>query len=103
MGKNNTFKDIADKMWPRTKKELEKVIDNAKKMLGKGEDYLKDLSEKSVNQTKKISLVLQKEKLYYDLGKTLTKVPATRWKKHTKIGSLLKELKKLDAEIRKIK
>lgn len=97
------WNEIMNKMWPKTKKELEKGIDNAKKFLETGEKHLKDFSEKSAEQTKKVSLILRREKLYYDLGKTVSKTPRTRWTKTGKIGGFIKTIKQLDQEIRKIK
>ncbi len=101
--KKDHFKEVAEKIWPMTKQELEKGIDNAKKMMVKGEKYLKSVSEKSINQTKKLSLSLRKEKLYYDLGKTVASMAATKFKSSKKISSLRKQIKDLDKEIKKIK
>jgi len=101
--KKNGFQEVTKNIWPNTKKELEKMMKNAKKMLDKGETHLKDFSEKSVNQTKKISLGLQKEKIYYDLGKVAARTPTGKWKITKKINKLLSEIKKLDKEIKKLK
>ena len=100
--KKNTFQEVTKDIWPNTKKELEKMMKNAKKMLDKGEAHLKDLSEKSINQTKKISLGLQKEKIYYDLGKTTAHTPNNRWRTTTKINKLLSKIKQIDKEIKKL-
>ncbi|MBU1112293.1 MAG: hypothetical protein KKH93_00255 [Candidatus Omnitrophica bacterium] len=101
--KNDGLKEMLDKIWPKTKKELEKGIVEAKKMLGKGEKYLKQVSERGVIKTKKLSLGLKKEKLYYDLGKALAKTQASEWPANRKISSLLGQIKNLDQQIRKIK
>lgn len=102
MSKSNAFKEMIEKIWPSTKNELEKIIVNAKKMLDKGEGYLKNVSDKSINQTKKMSLILLKEKLYYDLGKTLSVVSSNRWKTNKKINSLLRKIKSINLEVKKI-
>lgn len=102
MSKSNSFKEIIEKIWPNTKNELEKIIVNAKKMLDKGEGYLKNVSDKSISQTKKISLILLKEKLYYDLGKILSTVSSNRWKTNKKINLLLEKIKSINSEIKKI-
>jgi len=101
--KKNTFQEVTKNVWPNTKKELEKMMKNAKTMLDKGEAHLKDFSEKSINQTKKISLGLQKEKIYYDLGKTTARTPTSKWKTTKRINKLLSEIKQIDKEIKKLK
>tara|TARA_B100000315_G_scaffold257738_1_gene307522 strand:+ start:641 stop:958 length:318 start_codon:yes stop_codon:yes gene_type:complete len=101
--KKDPFKEFIEKVWPQTKKEFEKAAENAKKMLNKGEEYLKDVSEKSVEKTKKMSLSLKKEKLYYDLGKAVATTPATKINSNKKVSSTLKEIKQLEKQIKSIK
>ena len=101
--KKDTLKAAVEKAWPKTKKELERAMKNAKIMLSKGEKYLKDVSDKGVEQTKKISLSLKREKLYYDLGKTLATTSANKWGGSKKIKTALSEIKKIDKDIKKIK
>ena len=97
------LQEFANKAWPKTKKELEKAADNAKKMLTKGESYLKEVSEKGVEQAKKISLSLKKEKLYYDLGKAVSSCGIEKLSSNTKTTSILRDIKKLESLIKKIK
>ena len=97
------FKDVVEKIWPKTKKELEKIRENAKSLINKGESYIKTLSEKSAERTKKISLSLKKEQLYYKLGKQLVQLPKSKWNSNKKINDLVKEIKAIDKIIRKIK
>ncbi|MFH1767755.1 MAG: hypothetical protein ABH858_01155 [Candidatus Omnitrophota bacterium] len=101
MGKDK-FKDVINKLWPRTKKELEKAIETAKSLIDKGEEHIKILSEKSIDSTKKISLGLRKEKVYYNLGKQLAVVPKGRWGKDEKIGGLINTIKAIDREVKKL-
>jgi predicted nucleic acid-binding Zn-ribbon protein len=95
------FKEVAEKLWPKTKKELEKAIANTKELLEKGERYIKTLSEKGVDNARKLSFSLKKEKLYYNLGKVASSVPKSKWSKNKRITDLLKEIKLLDKEINK--
>jgi len=97
------IKEVVDKIWPKTKKELEKGIENTKKLLNKGERYLKVISDKSIDGTKKLSLSLKREKLYYNLGKLLARLNKSKWSKDNKINDLITEIRGLDKEIRKIK
>ena len=97
------FKEVVDRLWPKTKKELERAINTTKKLLNKGEEYLKDVSEKGVDNARKLSLSLKKEKLYYSLGKSLAGLPKSKWSKSNKLSSLLKEIKDLEKDIKKKK
>ncbi|MFH1776350.1 MAG: hypothetical protein ABH952_02150 [Candidatus Omnitrophota bacterium] len=103
MDKDKFIKEVVEKVWPKTKAELEKVIDNTKKMLNKGEEYLKVVSEKSINKTHEISLNLRKEKLSYKLGKLLAGIPKNKWPKDEKVNTILKEFKEIEKEIKKLK
>lgn len=101
--KPDVFKEVADKIWPKTKKELEKMAENAKKMLAKGEEHLRDWSEKGIEKTKKLSLSLKREQMYYALGKLSATTPMTQWRANKKISAAVKEIKGLDKQIKKIK
>ena len=101
--KKDTLKQTMDKIWPKTRKELEKALKNTKKLIVKGEKQVKTLSEKGAEQTKKLSLSLKKEKLCYDLGKVVANMPQNKWVKSKKVNDLVKEFKILNREIKKIK
>lgn len=101
--KNDFFQEIKTKHWPNTKKELEKGIDNAKKMLSTGEKHVRQFSEKSAERTRKIALQVKRERLVYDLGKTIAKTAKNKWNTTKKIDELRKEVKNLEKEIKKIK
>jgi hypothetical protein len=95
--------EIVHKVWPKTKKELESALKNTKTMLTKGEAYIKDVSEKGVKNTKKMSLSLKKEKLYYTFGKLAINTPKANWDTNKRMETIIAEVKKLDREIKKIK
>ena len=101
--KKDNFKKVVDNLWPKTKRELEKAIEKTKKMITKGESYIKAVSARSVDKTRKISLSMQREKLCYTLGRNIAKTPKSKWGSDKKIGELIKDIKTLDKEIRKIK
>jgi len=89
-------KELIEKNWPKTKVELEKAMESAKKIISKGEEYIKDLSEKSVDATKKLSCNLKKEKLFYDLGKLVSATPRSKWDSNKKILAMLLEIRAID-------
>jgi len=97
------FKETIDKMWPVTKKELEKAIDNAKDLLSKGEESLKTMSDKSVATMKQVTLSLKREQVCFELGRAVAATPIAKWKTSKKIAGFLKEIKTIDQGIKKIK
>ncbi|MFO8053308.1 MAG: hypothetical protein R6U54_05075 [Candidatus Omnitrophota bacterium] len=101
--KKDFFQEIKTKHWPHARKELEKGIDNAKKMLSTGEKHVRQLSGKGAERTRKIALQVKKERLIYDLGKTIARTAKNKWNTTKKIDKLRKEIKALEKEIKKIK
>ena len=89
-------------MWPKTKKELEKAIVNAKNLLDKGEESLKTFSDKSMATMKHVALSLKKEQLCFDLGKIVATTPRAKWPSSKKITAILKQIEKVEKEIKKI-
>ncbi len=96
------WKEIQTKIWPKTKKDLEKGMVEAKKMLSKGEKYVRNVSDKGVKETKKISLNLKKEQLYYQLGKALAHSQKSKWTENRKAEALVKKIKIINREIKKL-
>lgn len=94
---------VASKVWPQTKKELEAAVEQSKKLLTKGEAYIKVLSKKSIKNAKKLSLSLKKEKLYYNLGKSVADIPQENWQSDEKVKSLMGQIQTLAEEIKRIK
>lgn len=97
------LQEFVETMWPKTKKELEKAAENAKVMLSKGEKYLKEVSDKSMAQARRLSLSLKREKLFYQLGKTVAQANVETLKMNKKFNTLLQEIKSLDTQIKKIR
>ncbi|MCP4652415.1 MAG: hypothetical protein GY858_03390 [Candidatus Omnitrophica bacterium] len=97
------LQEIKTKVWPKTKKELERAMKNAKQMIDKGEKHLKSLSEKGIDNTKKLSLSLKREKVYYDLGKVTAVTSKSKWSSTKKIDDLIQKAKDLTREMGKIK
>jgi len=100
--KEQRLQEMIDKVWPRTKKELERGMVQTKKLIVEGEKQFKVISQKSIKNTKKLSLTLQREQLYYALGKSAAGTPRTKWGSAKKINSLIHNIKKLDQQIKQI-
>ena len=101
--KDERLQEMIDKVWPRTKKELERAIVQTKKLIVQGEKHFKVISQKSIKNTKKLTLSLKREKLYYSLGKSVAGTPKTKWGATKKINSLIGNIKKLEEQIQQIK
>ena len=102
LNKETIVKEVVNKVWPKTKKELERSIKNAKILIDKGEKHLKSFSDSSARQAKKLSLNLKKEQLYYRLGKTLSKLTKSKWGTDENVAAILKQIKDIDSSIRKL-
>jgi len=89
---------FAHKIWPKTRKELEKVVHSAKTAIDKGEKYIETLSQKGIKNAKKIAISFKKEKLYYELGKTIAATQKSKWHESTTIEALTTEIKNLERE-----
>lgn len=100
--KKNLKKTLA-KLWKASKKEFDKMTKETAVLLKKGEKHLKEASHKSKEAMELINASLQREKVFYQLGKTVSSLPKTKWPSSKKVNSLLKEHAKLTEEIKKIK
>jgi hypothetical protein len=90
------------KAWPKTKQELDKGIQVAKNALVQGEKHLKALTETSIRNSKKLSLALQREKIYHDLGKALAATARAQWDKNKKIDAFLSSVEELNRKIKEL-
>ncbi|MCD6134959.1 MAG: hypothetical protein J7J25_05565 [Candidatus Omnitrophica bacterium] len=99
----NKLELIKKEIWPKTKKELEKAVDKAKDALSKGESYIKTLSAKSAQKAEELSLKIKREKLIYDLGRTVASTSRAKLGESKKIAALLSQIKQIERAIKKAK
>ena len=97
------LQEVLANLWKSSKKDFEKMTKETSVLLKKGEEALKDVSQKSHDTLEAISATLKKEKLFYELGKCSSAMPKSKWSKNKKISSILKEISKLDKIIKKSK
>jgi predicted nucleic acid-binding Zn-ribbon protein len=90
-----------DRLWKVTKKDLEKASKETTELIKKGEEYIKDISERGRKKLEMMGFALKREKLYYELGKTISGLSKGRWLKSKKIGDLVSQIKKIDRLIKK--
>ena len=97
------LKKKIDSLWKSAKKDLEKVLKDTTRLIKKGEDYIKDFSEKGKDKLEKLTLSLQREKLYYELGKIISNLPKKRWTENKRIEEIVSKIRKINRQIKKKK
>ena len=90
------------KAWPRTKIELERMGKTSQKLAREGEVHFKKFSEQSVRELKKLSLNISKERLYFNLGKSVANTERDQWLTNKKITRTLKEIRQVERAIRSV-
>ena len=82
MAKNkNTLKKDLLKLWNASQKEFENITRETSKILKKGEKQLQKVTAESQKKMELVNATITREKLYYQLGKTLGTKSVTTWKK----------------------
>ncbi len=99
----NQMKQKMEKMWKKTRKDLDKIITDTDGAMKKGEKYLKDISGKGKKNLDVLALSLQREKLYYELGKTISQISEGKAVNVKKEHELLNSIKTLSAQIDMLK
>jgi hypothetical protein len=98
--KAKTMRKKIDKFWKPHKKDLDKAITNVETAIKNSEDYLKDKSAQGKEQIDIALLNLQKERLYYDLGKAISVLPKTKWTTAKKPESLKGKINSINKQIK---
>ena len=98
--KRKVFKKELHRLWGLAKNDLDKVFAETSRLVKKGETYIKDKSEEGRQMLEVMIPALQREKLYYELGKTLAHVSKNRWVSSKKVERFLIKIKKLNQKIK---
>lgn len=98
--KREELKSKIGKLWESTRKDLEKVLKDTNNLVKKGEEYIKEVSGKGKEKLEAMRLTLKREKLYHELGKTVSSLPKSRWANSKKIEKLVEDIKKINKEIK---
>lgn len=99
--KVDVLKEKIFKLWARTKKDLDRALEETTSLIKKGEQHLREISEKSKERLELMSLKLKRENLYYKLGKTVASTSKSKWLENKRIEKLVNEIRKINREIRK--
>ncbi len=94
------LKKTIDNLWKNTKKDLDKVLKETATLVKKGESYIKDISEKGKKNLEILKLSVEREKLYYQLGKTISSLSKNKWKDNKKVNELVTKIRKISRQIK---
>lgn len=97
------IKELIDQIWPKTKQELEKGLVQTKKFLSEGEKHLRNFSHESAINVHKMSLQIQRERAYYELGKAVAKIKKESWPGDKKVGIILANIRRIERDMKKTK
>lgn len=97
------LKQKLDRLWKVGKKDLDRILKDTSHLVQKGEDYIKEVSKKGEENLETMVLALQREKLYYELGRSLSSLSKNKWAKSKKVESSLAKIKKISRKIRRLK
>ncbi len=89
-------------LWKNSVAEYDKMTKETSKLLKKGEKNWKKISKKSQDRMEAVNLSMRKEKICYQMGKTLARLPKSRWTKTKKVDSMIKEIKDLNKKIKEL-
>ena len=100
--KTKELKRKIDKVWRVGKKDLDKILKDSSRLVKKGETQIKDISKKAEKNLEVMVLSLQREKLYYELGKYLAKLTKNKWTDSRKAKNFLSKIKNTSRKINRL-
>ncbi|MFC1658461.1 hypothetical protein ACFL1D_03630 [Candidatus Omnitrophota bacterium] len=100
--KKKAFQQEVDRLWKLSKKDLEKIGQETSRLVKKGEVYLKEVSRKGERNLEVALLKLQKERFCYELGKSLSSLPKSKWEDSKKIEGFLAKIRDINRKIKKL-
>jgi len=101
--KKRELKKRIDKLWRLSKKDAENILQDASRLFKKGEEYIKEVSKKGEKNLETMLLSFQKERLYYEMGKSLANLSKSKWESSKKVESFLIKIRNINRKIKKIK
>ncbi|MFH1414360.1 MAG: hypothetical protein ABIG56_05890 [Candidatus Omnitrophota bacterium] len=91
------------KLWKATKRDLDIIAKDGANIIMKSEKYLKEKSEEGKKKLEATALALQKEKLCYELGKAVAKLPNGKRSLSKKANNILSKIREVNKKLRKLK
>ena len=95
------IKTKINKLWKKGKKELDGILEDTTRLIDEGETRIKKISREAEKNMDAMVFSLQKKKLNYELGKTLSGLPKNKWPTNKKIDALLAQINAINNKIRK--
>ena len=90
-------------MWKVARKDMEQVSKDTARFVKKGEDYIREISKKGEENLETMVLTLQRERLYYDLGKSLASLAKNKWTRSKKAEGALIKIKNISRKIKRLR
>ena len=100
--KKKALKKKIDRLWKLSKKDLDKVLKDTTHLVKKGEDYIREISKKGEKTLEAMTFGLQRERLYYELGKSLASLSRKKWAKSKKVENSLNRIKSISRKIKSL-
>ncbi|MBU3958645.1 MAG: hypothetical protein KKH29_06250 [Candidatus Omnitrophica bacterium] len=94
------IKQRINKLWKTGKKDFSKIMKDTSVLVKKGEAQIKEVSRDAEKNLEVIVLSLRREKLYYELGKTLSNVSQGNWASSKKAIDLFIKVKDINRKIK---
>jgi hypothetical protein len=96
------WKEGMDKLWSKTRVELDRASKVAKELMDKGEQHAKELSVRGAREVRKLSLNVQKEGLYFRLGKAIAASSPESWQANKKALLIQNRIVKIDHALKRL-
>ena len=91
--------EAVQKNWPTVKAEMEKRIEEAKKLIAQGEEHLSKLTDVSVRKARQLNLSHKRDKQLHELGREVAHLGKDAIPGNQDVTKLIEEIIKLENDI----
>ena len=91
------------KLWKTAKEDMGQIAKDGASIIKKSEKYIKEKSEEGKKKLEVTAFALQREKLYYELGKAAAKISKGKRALSDKANKILAKIREVNKKIRKLK
>jgi uncharacterized protein (DUF2267 family) len=96
----STIQKEIQKFWPQAQKSLAKLNKDTQQFMKQTEKNLASSYDKARRTTEKVILKAQREKLYYELGRTVMPILSAEQLGNKRIAQTVREIRKLNNKLR---
>ena len=97
---SSTIQKEIQKFWPQAQKSMAKLNKDTQQFMKQTEKNLAASYDKARRTTEKVILKAQREKLYYELGRTVMPILSAKQLDNKRIAPTVREIRKLNNKIR---